>query len=356
MPTIDISSITQQVLWLTFALSIVFGMAAQRSHFCTMGAVSDIVNMQDWTRMHMWAIAIAVAMLGFAGMSYLGLITPDKSLYASSKVLWLSTLVGGLMFGFGMVLASGCGNKTLLRIGAGSLKSIVVFVVMGVTAFATLKGITAVLRVNTVDLAQASAVLPDLSTRLLLSGVIALSLLVWALRNPSARALPALIPSAVIGAVIVAMWYVSGKVGYVAEHPDTLQEAFVATNSGRMEALSFVAPVAYVLDWLMMFSDKSKVLTLGMAAVFGVIVGGFIDAMLTKTFRWEGFGSVEDVANHLGGAVLMGIGGVTAMGCTVGQGLSGVSTLAIGSFIALAGIIAGSVAAFKYQIWRLDRM
>jgi hypothetical protein len=227
---------------------------------------------------------------------------------------------------------------------------------MGVAAFATLKGITAVLRVNTVDLAQVSAVLPDLSTRLLLSGVIALSLLVWALRNPSARALPALIPSAVIGAVIVAMWYVSGKVGYVAEHPDTLQEAFVATNSGRMEALSFVAPVAYVLDWLMMFSDKSKVLTLGMAAVFGVIVGGFIDAMLTKTFRWEGFGSVEDVANHLGGAVLMGIGGVTAMGCTVGQGLSGVSTLAIGSFIALAGIIAGSVAAFKYQIWRLDRM
>jgi hypothetical protein len=192
--------------------------------------------------------------------------------------------------------------------------------------------------------------------RVVISSALALGLLVWALRNPNMRSMGAWLPSVVIGAVIAAMWYVSGKVGFVAEHPDTLQEAFVATNSGRMEALSFVAPVAYVIDWLMMFSDKSKVLTLGMVGVFGVVVGGFIDAKLTKTFRWEGFGSVEDVANHLGGAVFMGIGGVTAMGCTVGQGLSGVSTLAIGSFIALAGIIAGSVAAFKYQMWRLDRM
>jgi uncharacterized protein len=142
----------------------------------------------------------------------------------------------------------------------------------------------------------------------------------------------------------------------VQEHPDTLQEAFLTTNSGRMESLSFVAPVAYVIDWLMLFSDKSKVLTLGMASVFGVVLGGFIEARVSKTFRWEGFGSIEDLANHLGGAVLMGVGGVTAMGCTIGQGLSGVSTLALGSFIALAGIVIGAMLAFKYQIWRLDRM
>jgi uncharacterized protein len=176
MPAVDIASITQQVLWLTFGLSIVFGIAAQRSHFCTMGAVSDIVNMQDWTRMHMWAVAIGVAMLGFAGLSYAGLIAPVKSLYASSKVLWLSTLVGGFMFGFGMVLASGCGNKTLLRIGAGSLKSVVVFVVMGIAAFATLKGITAVVRVNTVDALQVVIAQPDLQMRLFISAGIAAGL------------------------------------------------------------------------------------------------------------------------------------------------------------------------------------
>jgi uncharacterized membrane protein YedE/YeeE len=114
--------------------------------------------------------------------------------------------------------------------------------------------------------------------------------------------------------------------------------------------------MAYTLDWLMFFSDKSKVLTLGIVSVFGVLAGGFVEAKLSKTFRWEGFGGVEDVANHLIGAVLMGVGGVTAMGCTVGQGLSGISTLALGSFIAVAGILLGAVLALKYQIWRLDRM
>ena len=350
-------NLTEQVLWATFFLAIVFGFAAQRSHFCTMGAVSDIVNLQDWTRMHMWAVAVAVAMIGFASMSFMGVIDASKALYASPKILWLSTLVGGLMFGFGMVLASGCANKTLLRMSSGSLKSLVVFVVMGVAAFATLKGITAVLRVNTVDLLSFTA--PPaftLTMRLILSVVIGLALLLWALRNPSIRHASALLPSIVIGAATVGVWYVSGRLGYLQEHPDTLQEAFLATNSGRMEALSFVAPTAYVLDWLMLFSDKSKVLTFGMVSVFGVVVGGFLEAKLSQTFRWEGFGSIEDVANHLMGAVLMGVGGVTAMGCTIGQGLSGVSTLALGSFIALGGIVIGAIFAFRYQIWRLDRM
>ncbi len=357
--TLDASTIavlTQQVLGATLVLSALFGFAAQRSHFCTMGAVSDIVNMQDWTRMHMWAVAIAIAVLGFSGMSYLGVIAPEKALYVSPKVLWLSTLVGGLMFGFGMVLASGCGNKTLLRISAGNLKSLVVFMVMGIAAFATLKGITAVVRVNTVDLFSFTAPTLSIPMRLIVSSLLAFVLLIWALRNPHMRSLSALLPSLVIGGVIVGVWYVSGRLGYVQEHPDTLQEAFLATNSGRMESLSFVAPIAYLLDWLMMFSDKSKVLTLGMVSVVGVMLGGFLEAQISKTFRWEGFASTEDVTNHLVGAVLMGIGGVTAMGCTIGQGLSGISTLALGSFIALAGILLGAVSAFKYQIWRLDRM
>ena len=159
-----------------------------------------------------------------------------------------------------------------------------------------------------------------------------------------------------IGAIIVAMWWVSGKLGFVAEHPDTLQEAFLATNSGRSEALSFVSPVAYTLDWLMFFSDKSKVITLGIASVIGVVLGSAITALASRTFRWEGFGGTEDVANHLVGGVLMGVGGVTAMGCTVGQGLSGISTLSFTSIVAVAAILAGAVLAFRYQIWRLERM
>jgi uncharacterized membrane protein YedE/YeeE len=152
------------------------------------------------------------------------------------------------------------------------------------------------------------------------------------------------------------MWWVSGHLGYVAEHPDTLQEAFLATNSGRAEALSFVSPVAYTLDWLMFFSDKSKVVTLGIASVFGVVAGSAVVAVASRNFRWEGFGSTEDVANHIVGGILMGVGGVTAMGCTVGQGLSGISTLSATSFVAVGAILLGAVGAFKYQIWRLERM
>ncbi|MFM7332687.1 MAG: YeeE/YedE family protein [Brachymonas sp.] len=370
MQASDLSSLNQQVLVASFVLSFLFGTIAQRSHFCTMGAVSDIVNMGDWQRMRQWALAAGVAMLGFGALAFLGKIDPSKTLYASSRIAWLSAIVGGLMFGFGMVLASGCGSKTLVRIGGGSLKSLVVFIVMGVAAFATLKGITAVLRVATVDavtinsVAYSAASLPASSLfglkmgagQMLAGAVVGGSLVLWALLSKEFRSFDNLLAGLGIGLVVTLMWWANGSLGFVSEHPETLQEAFVATNSGRAEALSFVAPVAYTIDWLMFFSDKSKVLTLGIASVFGVIAGSAITAILTKSFRWEGFGSTEDVANHLGGATLMGIGGVTAMGCTVGQGLSGISTLSTMSFIAVAAIIGGAVLGFKYQMWRLEKM
>src|SRR5436190_17748725 len=150
MQEIDLKSLSTLVLWATFGLAVLFGAIAQRTHFCTMGAIADIVNMGDWTRMRMWVMAIGVAMIGFNGMVALGWIDAGNSLYGGPRVMWLSALVGGAMFGFGMVLASGCGNKTLVRIGGGNLKSLVVFIVLGVSTFATLKGITAVARVTTV--------------------------------------------------------------------------------------------------------------------------------------------------------------------------------------------------------------
>ncbi|MDH4062500.1 MAG: YeeE/YedE family protein, partial [Aquincola sp.] len=190
----------------------------------------------------------------------------------------------------------------------------------------------------------------------LLSVLLGGGLIAWALARAQGRSADVLLGGMGIGAVIVAMWWVSGRLGHVGEDPRTLQEAFVATNSQRMESLSFVAPVAYAIDWLLFFSDRSKVLTIGIVSTVGVVLGSALVALASRNFRWEGFAGAEDTANHLGGAVLMGVGGVTALGCTVGQGLSGVSTLAIGSFIALGGIIAGAVLALKYQVWRLGRM
>lgn len=364
-----LNSLTTQVLWAGFILSMIFGAIVQRSHFCTMGAVGDIVNMGDWTRMRMWGMAIGVAMIGFFGMAAAGLIDPAKTLYASNRFIWLSALVGGAMFGFGMVLSSGCGSKTLVRIGGGSLKSLVVFAIMGIAGFATLKGITAVARVATVDRVAVdfttNATLPNwvagalgvapAAAGLGLALMIGLSLIVWALCGRDFRRFDNLLGGLGIGAVVVAMWWVSGRLGYVPEHPETLEEAFLATNSGKAEAMSFAAPLAYTLDWLMFFSDKSKVLTLGIVSVFGVVVGSAVHSLFSRSFRWEGFRDAQDTGNHLVGATLMGVGGVSAMGCTVGQGLSGISTLSATSFVALAAILLGCVLGLKFQIWRLER-
>ncbi len=370
MQSPDISALGTQVLGATFFLSLLFGAIVQRTHFCTMGAVSDVVNMGDWTRMRQWGLAIGVAMAGFAVMAFAGVIDPAKTIHGGNRWLWLSAAVGGALFGFGMVLASGCGSKTLVRVGGGSLKAVVVMLVMGFAGFATMKGITAVVRVQTVDRVAvelgAPANLPNVAASLLgispavatlLMGlVLAVAVILWALRGQDFLRAENLVAGAGVGAIIVAMWWVSGHLGYVAEHPDTLEEAFLVTNSGRAEALSFVAPVSYTLDWLLFFSDKSKVLTLGIASVLGVITGSALMALWSRSFRWEGFGSTEDLANHLVGAVLMGVGGVTAMGCTIGQGLTGLSTLGLNSIVAFAAILAGAVAAFKYQMWRLERM
>ena len=364
----QLHALTAQVLWMAFALAIVFGAIAQRTHFCTMGAVSDIVTMGDWSRMRMWALAAGVAVLGFNAMVALGWVAAGDSLYATPRFIGLSNAVGGLMFGFGMVLASGCGSKTLVRVGGGNLKSLVVFVVLGVSAFATLKGLTAVWRVMTVDRVSADwpsgQDLPSLlahasgtqrtACAALLGVAFGGALLAWSLGRPEGRRGDVLLGGLGIGAVITAVWWVSGSWGHVGEHPLTLEDTFVATNSQRMESFSFVSPIAYTLDWLMFFSDRSKALTIGIVSTLGVVAGSAAVALATRTFRWEGFGSIEDTANHLIGAVLMGVGGVTALGCTIGQGLSGLSTLSVGSMIALAGILTGATLAMRWQIWRLQ--
>jgi len=371
-PIMDTTHLPALVAWLAFALAFVFGAVANRVNFCTMGAIVDIATFGDWRRMRMWVLAIAVAMAGTGVLSAAGLIDTAKTIYTTHDVRWLSCVVGGLLFGFGMTLASGCGSKTLIRAGAGNLKSVIVMLVLGISAYMTLKGLFAVWRVNGLDpwrfdvagWGAATSDLPALAgalgapaaAKLALPFVLAAVLGVFALKDRDFRASPEMIIGGImIGLVIVGGWYVSGHVGYVAEDPATLEEKFFASNSGRMESFTFVAPVGYTFELLMLWSDTSRIVTFGIAGVLGMLAGSAAYALASRTFRWEGFGSVEDVGNHLVGAVLMGFGGVTALGCTIGQGITGVSTLAVGSFLALAAIIAGSVMAVRYQVWRLDR-
>ena len=354
-----------------FVLAFIFGAVANRTNFCTMGAVSDVVNMGSWGRMRMWLLAIAVAILGTHALQLAGLIDIGKSIYVRPNVTWLSYVLGGFLFGVGMTLGSGCGSKTLVRLGGGNLKSLVVFTFLGIAAYMTLKGLFAIWRTRWIDpvatdLAAHNLPRQDLPTLVSawsgasLAGAqigvalaVALALLAFVFKDREFRtSFDHVFGGTVVGLVIVGGWYVTGHMGY-GENPETLETTFFGTNSRTIESLSFTAPVAFTLELLMLWSDKSLGPTFGIGTTVGIILGSFAYAIASKTFRFEGLAGAEDTANHVVGGLLMGFGGVLALGCTIGQGLSGFSTLAIGSILAFLSIVAGSALAMRYQYWRM---
>lgn len=351
-----------------FVLAFIFGAVGNKTDFCTMGAISDWVNMGDTRRMRMWLLAIAVALLGSSALQIAGVVELSKSIYPGPNFMWLSYIVGGFLFGVGMTLGSGCGSKTLIRIGGGNLKSLIVYVFLGIAAYMTLRGLFGAFRVGVLEKASITfATGQDLGSLLaagtgvakstwtaLLAAVIGGGLVAFAYASKDFRSsFDYTLGGVVTGLVVVGGWYVSGVVGHVAEHPETLQEAFIATNTGRMESFSFVSPMAYTLEYLMLWTDTSKIVTYGIASGLGVIAGSAAYALATRSFRWEGFRDAEDTANHVVGGVLMGFGGITALGCTIGQGITGISTLALGSFVTFGAIIAGSALTMKVQYWRM---
>ena len=358
------------VLWGGFALAFVFGAVAHKANYCTMGAVSDVVNMGHWGRMRMWLLTIAVAVIGSNLLFATGQIDLAKSVYQRPTLPWLSLLLGGVLFGIGMTLAGGCVNKNLIRLGGGSVRSLVVLAFMAIASYMTLKGLFGQWRAAWLDpvnidlaglgmsdqslaslLARASG-LPAgtaaLTTALLIGG--ALLVFVFADRRFRGNAVQ-VFGAMVLGLLVTAAWYLTGHLGY-GENPETLETVFFATNTRTLESMSFVAPTAYSLELLMLWTDKSLRVSFGITTVLGVIAGSLAYALASRRFVWEGFASFADLRNQLIGAVLMGFGGVTAMGCTVGQGMSGLSTLSIGSLIAVAGIVAGAAATMKYMLWR----
>jgi uncharacterized membrane protein YedE/YeeE len=360
----EVQQLAYQVWGASFAISLLAGVLIHRGHFCTMGAISDWVVMRDATRLRQWALAVAVAMVGFGLMAWLGWISPLSTIYASTQLPWLSALLGGGMFGVGMVLASGCSSKSLVRLAAGNLKSLVVLLAMAVSALAAMRGLTAVWRVHgldkvAIDLPHGPFVGQWLSAFLGLdfraglgisAALVSLLLVGWVIKDRRFHTAFNWVTGAGLGLLVVALWWISGVLGFVPEHPDTLEPVFLTTHSGRMEALSFTAPIGYWLDAFMYYSDGSKRLTLGMVTVLGVLVGAGLSAVRQGSFRWEGFTDRADLVRHLIGGTLMGTGGVLAMGCTFGQGLSGLSTLSLGSMLSVLGIFAGTWAALHWQM------
>lgn len=345
-------------------IGLVFGMASQVSRYCTIGAISDLQLMGNGQRMRLWLLSVLVAVLLVQAAIQFNFINDEDSFYTSSRLLWLSNISGGLLFGIGMAFASGCGSRNLIRIGEGSLKALVVFLVMGIAAFATLRGLTAVWRSRTVDL-----VYIDLSSRqdlpsLLeaLSGmssnlgrglvlIFVFALIVWAL----VKGLPGQkltskqwLAGGLVGLCVAAGWLLTGWLGFVAEHPETLEKAYLATNSRGPESLTFVAPLSYSLELLLYYSDSSQFLSFAVATVIGTVAGAALAALRSGSFRWQGFASTQDLALHLVGAALMGVGGVVAMGCTIGHGLSGLSMLGLSSILSIGSIGLGALIGLRF--------
>lgn len=360
----ELSTLHLAVVGGGFALAFLYGIVAQSSNFCTMGAVADVVNFGDWTRARLTLLATAVAIFGTAALTFVAGLNPEKSIYASNKLLWLSHILGGLLFGFGMTIASGCGSKTLLRLGGGNLKALVTLLVMAIASYMTLRGIFAIFRVHVLEKVSFELPTAQLVPSLLgtsgaaafaVAAVIAAALVAFTLLNREFRRnVRLLVAGLVLGLIIAAGWWLTGVVGFLAEHPETLESAYIATNSGRPESFSFVAPAAYLLELLFFWSDKSTVMTFGIATVLGMICGSAAYAVATRSFRWEGFANTEDLANHLVGGLLMGFGGVVALGCTIGQGASGLSVLSLGALLTVVSIVIGSRLALRYQMWRID--
>jgi len=364
-------TIHHQVLATVFVVAIIMGAVANKTNFCTMGAVSDWVNMGDTGRLRAWLLAIAVAMLGVAAMAGTNIASIGNNTfppYRTPNFAWLRYLLGGLMFGIGMTLASGCGNKTLVRIGGGNIKSLVVLAIASACAYLMLwtdfygQVFNSWIVATTLDLGksglQSQAVseffgagkIPQVATGL----VLGLLLAAFAFASKDFRGnFDNILGGLAIGLAVVVGWYLTaGPMG--AAWKEWAEMADSVPSRVEIQSFTFISPMGDSVRYLMRPADFANI-NFGVTALAGVIVGSFLYALLSGGFRLEWFVSAGDFVNHAAGAVLMGIGGVLSMGCTVGQAITGVSTLAMGSILTFAAIVAGAAATMKFQYWRMMR-
>ena len=343
-----------------FVLATVFGFVANKTNFCAMGAVSDMLHMGSRGRLGAWFFAMGLAILGTQALHAAELVDLAGAMYLSPNFGWVGYIVGGVAFGVGMTLAAGCGQRNLVRFGGGNLKALVVLLVLGITAYTTVRGLLGLARITVfeapnVDLelhgldgqGLATLLAPVLGmddaggARMVLAVLFGGSLMAFALAQSTfRRSFDNLLAGIVIGAVITCGWFVTGYIGNDDFEPVPL------------ESMTFVAPTGNVINYLMTFTGST--INFGIAAVLGMIAGSFVYAVASGSFRIETFSTRSEMVSHLAGGLLMGFGGVLALGCTIGQGVTGMSTLAAGSLIAVASIIFGSAITMKVEYHMLD--
>ncbi|MCB1334375.1 MAG: YeeE/YedE family protein [Roseivivax sp.] len=339
--------------WGGLLIGILFGFIVYRTNFCTMGSISDILSFGDKNRFRAWLLAIAVAILGVWVIETLGIADMTQSMYQVPAFGWGANIVGGLIFGFGMVFSGGCISRNLVRAGGGDLRSVVVLLITGIFGYMTIGGLFGPARVAlftplTTDLTAAGiedqslgAILAGLTgmgvetattvTALLVAGL----LLAYCFAAPQFRASGRNLTAGFgIGLCVVLGWLLTGL---------TYDEF---ADNPQLISLSYVRPVGDTLDYLMRYTALGAP-GFGVATVAGALIGGLLGALSMGRVHLTTFADKSDSIRNMFGAALMGIGGVLALGCTVGQALTGVSTLAVGSVLTFACIVIGGIVGVK---------
>ncbi|MCK5394517.1 MAG: YeeE/YedE family protein [Gammaproteobacteria bacterium] len=379
-------------LWSTFIISVVLGAVVNKTNFCTMGAVSDMVNMGDYGRFRAWLLAIATATIGVSILEYMELVNTTDAFppYRANQLIYIENIIGGILFGIGMTFASGCGNKTLIRIGGGNIKSILVFIIIAIIAYymtapfpnsdKTLYSVLFYDWVNPLAISLDSnqdlgAIINEFnasdntsSLRLIIGLSVAAGMLFYIFKAAEFRSSKDnILGGLVIGLVILTAWYTSSNINVIAddtnyslsgyyEEWDMLAESDEGKPAtGRTlssQSFTFINPIGQTFGYIKDKFDPA-LLTFGLISVFGVILGSFLWSLIGRSFRIEWFVDFKDFLNHFVGAILMGFGGVLALGCTIGQGITGMSTLALGSIITFVAIIFGSAMTMKIQYYKI---
>ncbi|MDM7931442.1 YeeE/YedE family protein [Tabrizicola sp.] len=323
---------------------LVLGLAARLGDFCTLGALEAAVYGRDQTRMRLWGIVLAVAILATQAGAMVGVIDLSATFYHALQWNVLGSIVGGLVFGYGMALAGNCGFGALVRFGGGDMRSLVVVVVMGIFGFIALSGPLAPLRVMLFpqpDAIGPHGIVHDLGRLglppVLVIAAIAAGFLVWALSHAGLRQKPGMIAWGVAAGLAVA-WSFLGTSWLAAE----------SLGQVTVEGPSFTAPVGRTLIFLM--TSTAGGITFSVGSVVGVMAGALIGSMIRGMFRWEACEDPRELGRQVGGAALMGIGGVVAMGCSVGQGVTGFATLAWSGPVTLIAIACGALVGLSRLI------
>jgi uncharacterized membrane protein YedE/YeeE len=365
-PASDPATLARTVVWGGLLLGLVLGAIGQSTRFCVRGAIADWVQLRSPGRLVSWLLAIAVGAVAVQGLASAGIFDASRTMAWSARFPWLSYLVGGTLFGYGMILAGGCPQRCLVKAGSGNLKALLMLVLVALAATMTLRGAFANLRASGLDaFATTLGGSQDLGAVLGRSLSVAPGAMRWIVTLAIAAAVLALawrvraqlkpghwIGGIAVGLLVAAAFFLTGALGFLAENPETLEPAWLGTQSKRPEGLSFAGPLAHAMDLLTLWTDQGNVATFGVTLALGVLIGAFASARVRGEFRIESFQTPRELGAHAAGALLMGFGGVTALGCSLGNGVTGLALLSSGALLATLGITGGAWLALSRQARR----